>query len=104
MRALLAQVGEFYEGFDSELGRFVETPPDRAQRLNVTHGCVTHIDFGALRSGSKRPAYGLGGAAPVVPGFFLGGAGIHPGGGVTGLPGRIVAQRVMRYLKGGRRS
>ncbi|MEA3178796.1 MAG: hypothetical protein QOI59_2319 [Gammaproteobacteria bacterium] len=100
MRSLLAQVGEFYEGFDSELGRFVETPSDRAQRLNVTRGCVTHIDFGALRSGNKRPAYGLGGAAPVVPGFFLGGAGIHPGGGVTGLPGRIAAQRVMRYLKG----
>ena len=44
-------------------------------------------------------AYGLGGAEPVVPGLFLGGAGIHPGGGVTGLPGRITAERVVRYLK-----
>jgi phytoene dehydrogenase-like protein len=31
--------------------------------------------------------------------LFLGGAGIHPGGGVTGLPGRITAERVVRYLK-----
>jgi phytoene dehydrogenase-like protein len=99
MRSLIAQIGEFYEGLESEIGRFVEAPPDRAKRLNVSHGCVTHIDFGALRSGNKRPAYGLGGADPVVPGLFLGGAGIHPGGGVTGLPGRITAERVVRYLK-----
>jgi phytoene dehydrogenase-like protein len=99
MASVIAQISEFYEGFDSEIGRFVEAPPDRAARLNVTNGCVTHIDFAASRSGSKRPAYGLGGSGPVVPGFFLGGAGIHPGGGVSGLPGKIAAHRVLRYLK-----
>jgi len=99
MDSVIAHVSEFYEGFDSEIGRFVEAPPDRAARLNVTNGCVTHIDFASSRAGSKRPAYGLGGPAPVVPGFFLGGAGIHPGGGVSGLPGRIAAQRVLRHLK-----
>jgi phytoene dehydrogenase-like protein len=99
MASVIAQISEFYEGFDSEIGRFVEAPPDRAARLNVTNGCVTHIDFAASRSGSKRPAYGLGGPGPVVPGFFLGGAGIHPGGGVSGLPGKIAAHRVLRYLK-----
>jgi phytoene dehydrogenase-like protein len=99
MASILAQVGEFYEGFEHEIGRFVETPPDRAKRLNLTNGCVTHIDFAASRMGLKRPAYGLGGPKPVVPGFFLGGAGIHPPGGVTGVPGRTAAERVARYLK-----
>lgn len=99
MKSVIAHIGEFYEGFDSEIGRFVEAPPDRAARLNVTHGCVTHIDFAASRSGSKRPAFGLGGSEPIVPGFFLGGAGIHPGGGVSGLPGKIAARRVLRYSK-----
>jgi phytoene dehydrogenase-like protein len=99
MDSVMAQIGEFYEGFDSEIGRFVEAPPDRAARLNVTNGCVTHIDFASSRSGSKRPAFGLGGSTPIVPGFFLGGAGIHPGGGVSGLPGRITAHRVLRHLK-----
>jgi len=99
MKSVLAQLSEFYEGFDSEIGRFVEAPPDRAARLNVTNGCVTHIDFAASRSGSKRPAFGLGGPEPIVPGFFLGGAGIHPGGGVSGLPGKIAAHRVLRHLK-----
>jgi phytoene dehydrogenase-like protein len=99
MDTVIAHVSEFYEGFESEIGRFVETPQDRAVRLNVTNGCVTHIDFASSRAGAKRPAYGLGGPAPVVPGFFLGGAGIHPGGGVSGLPGRIAENRVLRHLK-----
>lgn len=99
MNSIIAHISEFYEGFESEVGRFVEAPPDRAHRLNVTHGCVTHIDFAASRSGTKRPAFGLGGPKPVVPGFFLGGAGIHPGGGVSGLPGSITARRVERYLR-----
>jgi phytoene dehydrogenase-like protein len=99
MDSVIAQLSEFYEGFDSEIGRFVEAPPDRAVRLNVTNGCVTHIDFASSRSGSKRPAFELGGSTPIVPGFFLGGAGIHPGGGVSGLPGRIAAHRVLRHLK-----
>jgi phytoene dehydrogenase-like protein len=33
-----------------------------------------------------------------VAGFYLGGAGIHPGGGINGLPGRIAARRVQRFL------
>ncbi|MDB5424246.1 MAG: NAD(P)/FAD-dependent oxidoreductase, partial [Phenylobacterium sp.] len=83
---------------DAELGRWFETCPERAERANVTLGCVTHVDFGALRSGARRPAVGLGGPEPLVPGFFLGGAGIHPGGGVSGGPGRLVSQRVQAYL------
>jgi phytoene dehydrogenase-like protein len=99
MDSIIAQLSEYYEGFDHEVGRFVEAPSDRAERLNVTNGCVTHIDFASSRSGNKRPALGLGGPEPVVPGFFIGGAGIHPGGGVSGLPGRITARRVERHLK-----
>ncbi|KJS08503.1 MAG: beta-carotene ketolase [Gammaproteobacteria bacterium BRH_c0] len=99
MQTIMAQVNEFYDGFDAEVGRFVESPIDRQKRVNITNGCVTHIDFAASRSGLKRPAYGLGGPKPVVPGFFLGGASIHPGGGVTGLPGKITSDRVKHYLK-----
>ena len=99
MDSIKAQISEFYDGFDKEIGRFVEAPPDRAERVNATNGCVVHIDFSASRAGGKRPAHGLGGPKPVVPGFFLGGSGIHPGGGLTGLPGKITAERVTRYLK-----
>jgi phytoene dehydrogenase-like protein len=96
--AIIARASEYYSGFEGELGRWVETCPDRAVRANLTRGCVTHVDFGAQRTGAKRPAVGLGGPQPLAPGFFLGGAGIHPGGGVSGGPGRLVAKRVLDYL------
>jgi phytoene dehydrogenase-like protein len=97
--AIVARAAEFYEGFESEIGRVFETCPDRAKRLNVTDGCVTHVDFGSYRSGKRRPAEGLGGMESILPGFFLSGAGAAPGGGVSGLPGTFAAQRVTRYLK-----
>ncbi|HEX2794922.1 MAG TPA: FAD-dependent oxidoreductase, partial [Croceicoccus sp.] len=99
MGDLIEQMSEFYEGFQNEVGRFVETPREREKRLNVTNGCVTHIDFGSLRSGINRPATGFGGPKPPVTGLYIGGAGAHPGGGISGIPGRIAAQRVQRYLR-----
>jgi phytoene dehydrogenase-like protein len=99
MTSIIAQLSEFYDGFDAEIGRFVETAREREIRLNATNGCVTHIDFGAMRTGTNRPATGFGGPKPVVPGLFLGGAGTHPGGGVSGIPGQIAARRVRRFLK-----
>lgn len=99
MDIVMATISEYYDGFQHEIGRFVESPRDREQRVNVTNGCVTHIDFAASRTGSKRPGPGLGGHKPIAPGFFIGGAGIHPGGGVSGLPGRISAGRVDRWLR-----
>ena len=78
MTDLIAQMSDYYDGFDTEVGRFVETPRDREKRLNVTNGCVTHIDFGSLRSGQNRPATGFGSPTPAVPGLYIGGAGADP--------------------------
>lgn len=96
---VIDQASEYMSGLkDQEIGRRVEASPDLAARLNVHNGCVVHIDTGTTRSGTMRPAYGLGGDTLPVAGLFLGGAGIHPGGGINGLPGRIAAGRVKRFL------
>ncbi len=81
-----------------EIGRCMEVARDWEKRLNLHNGCVIHIDTCTTRSGGMRPAAGLGGDRLPVEGLFLGGAGIHPGGGVNGMPGRLAAARVKRYL------
>ena len=97
---VIDQTEDYLPGIkDLEIGRRMEAAPDFASRLNLPNGCVVHIDTGATRSSTMRPAFGLGGDTLPVAGLFLGGAGIHPGGGVSGLPGRIAAGRVKRYLK-----
>lgn len=96
---VIDQASDYMTGLkEYEIGRRVEASPDLAARLNVHNGCVVHIDTGATRSGAMRPAFGLGGETLPVAGLFFGGAGIHPGGGINGLPGRIAAGRVKRYL------
>jgi phytoene dehydrogenase-like protein len=37
-----------------------------------------------------------------LPGLYLAAAGAHPGGGVTGLPGKGAAAAVLADLKAGR--
>ncbi len=107
--AIRAQVGQqvidqasgYMDGLkEFEIGRRVEAAPDLAARLNVHRGCVVHIDTSTTRSSLMRPAPGLGGDTLPIAGLFLGGAGIHPGGGINGLPGRIAAGRVNRFLAG----
>ena len=72
--------------------------PDFTARLNTVNGCVVHIDTTTMRSSTMRPAQGLGGDTLPVQGLYLGSAGIHPGGGVNGMAGRLAASRVNRYL------
>jgi len=97
---ILAKLGKYIGPLDeAEIGRLVETPEELGARLRVRNGCVTHIDMGLMRSGPLRPTIGLGTGKTPLDGLVLGGSGMHPGGGVTGLPGRTAAIRAKRYLK-----
>lgn len=81
-----------------EIGRRIETADQLEERLKVPGGSYVHVDVNLLRSGSMRPAAGLSGKLPIS-GFFLGNAGGPGGGGVSGVPGSIAANRVKRFLK-----
>jgi phytoene dehydrogenase-like protein len=95
-KALVSKAGEFYDGLDLEVGRWVENAPQRSQRLGVTNGAIYHTDLSAFRVGPLRPALGLSGYRTPVDGLFLGGAGSHPCPCVTALPGRLAAAEVIR--------
>jgi phytoene dehydrogenase-like protein len=79
-----------------ELGRFVETSADLAARTGAVNGCIYHVDHLPTRMGPLRPAFGAGGYRTPLPGLYLGSAGCHPGGGVSGLPGRLCAAAVLK--------
>ncbi len=96
-QGLVSLAAKYYDGIEQlEIGRWVETPEDFAQRLRVTNGCLYHTDFSTFRLGPMRPAAGLSGYRTPVKGLYLGGAGSHPSPGITGLPGRLAAQEVLR--------
>jgi phytoene dehydrogenase-like protein len=98
--SVLGKLGKYVQPLEqAEIGRIVETPEDLGTRLNARNGCITHLDMGMYNSGPLRPTVGLGLGRTPLEGLFLGGSGTHPGGGVSGLPGRTAAQRVTRWLR-----
>lgn len=78
----------------SVVGRQVLSPAD----LEVVHGLPGgHADHGeqSLDQLLCRPAPECAGHATPLPGLFLGSMGSWPGGGVTGLPGRLAARALL---------
>ena len=71
---------------------YLITPESMADRFGLTAGHMHHTDMTLDQVLSQRPAPGW----TPVEGLYLGGSGCHPGGGVTGLPGRNAAMAVLK--------
>ncbi|MCX2930681.1 NAD(P)/FAD-dependent oxidoreductase [Mycobacterium sp. CVI_P3] len=98
-RRLVEKVEQFTPEFSAlTIGPFVETAQDIAVRTGAVNGCIYHIDNVPTRLGPMRPAAGTGGYRTPVDGLYLGSASVHPGGGVSGLPGRHCAEVVLKDL------
>jgi phytoene dehydrogenase-like protein len=101
---ILANASRYFDGIaELEIGRQVLTNVEMASQGNATGGNMTHVDMVLGRAGPLRPARGLAGYATPVDGLYLGAAGCHPGGGITGGPGYVSARTVLRDLRRGDR-
>jgi phytoene dehydrogenase-like protein len=98
---LLARVLDRLERFDPGIRDQVEvvdvwTPLDLERRMGLSGGHLSHGEEGLDQLFFMRPAPELARYATPVPGYFLGGAGSHPGGGLTGMPGWLAAGTLLR--------
>jgi phytoene dehydrogenase-like protein len=97
---LVAKVSEVAPRLNElEIGRYVETSADLAVRTGAVNGSIYHVDHLPTRLGPLRPTLGTGRYRTPVPGLYLGSAGCHPGGGVSGLPGKLCAATVVKDLR-----
>jgi phytoene dehydrogenase-like protein len=71
------------------------TPRDIEREFNVTGGHWHHGELTIDQSFMMRPVHGTAQYDTPVEGLFLCGAAAHPGGGITGLPGRNAARRIL---------
>jgi phytoene dehydrogenase-like protein len=93
--AIMGSVTQHLDGFDAEIGRIETSPADFGDQFATPNGSYFHVDMTPLRLAMNRPAPGLGGYRSPVRGYFHAGAGSHPGGGVSGWPGRLAAQTAL---------
>ncbi len=77
------------------VGGLVMDPSEIEERYGVTGGHILHGEQ-ALDQMLVRPAPECSGYATPVPGLWICGGGVHPGGGLTGGPGFLAAQAMLR--------
>ncbi len=80
---------------DCIVGGELLTPLDLEQQYRVTGGHWHHAEFALDNWWMNRPTYGASQYSTPVPGFYLCGAGAHPGGGIMGAAGRNAARAIM---------
>jgi phytoene dehydrogenase-like protein len=84
------------------LARQVLTPLDLERTYGLTEGNIFHGDLRLEQLFFMRPVPGWAQYRTPIRGLYLCGAGAHPGGGVTGAPGRNAARQALRDWKKGR--
>jgi phytoene dehydrogenase-like protein len=72
------------------------SPADLESRFGLIGGDIFHGALGLDQLWAARPALGYGDYRTPIRGLYLCGAGAHPGGGVSGLPGHNAAHRILR--------
>jgi phytoene dehydrogenase-like protein len=95
-KLVLGSVERYMSGLELEIGRVVTSPADLEERYGAPGGCYFHVDMTPFRALKNRPGRGLGGYTTPVEGYYLAGAGSHPGGGVSGWPGRLAAETALK--------
>ncbi|MFZ0297281.1 MAG: NAD(P)/FAD-dependent oxidoreductase [Candidatus Sulfotelmatobacter sp.] len=83
------------------VARQVLTPLDLERTYGLTEGNIFHGDLRLEQLFFMRPVPGWAQYRTPIRGLYLCGAGAHPGGGVTGAPGRNAAMQVLRDWKKG---
>ena len=83
----------------SVLGRRILTPLDLEREFGLVGGDIFHGALSLDQLFSARPVLGHGNYRMPVRGLYLCGAGAHPGGGVTGIPGRNAAREILRDVR-----
>jgi phytoene dehydrogenase-like protein len=80
----------------SILGILALSPFDLEQRFGLPSGDIFHGALGLDQLWAARPLLGYGDYRTCIKGLYLCGSGAHPGGGVTGLPGRNCSAVMLR--------
>jgi phytoene dehydrogenase-like protein len=70
-------------------------PPDLEEIYALPKGHLHHGEHALDQLLFLRPTQHLSNYATPVDGLFLGGSGSHPGGGITGMPGRLGAKTAL---------
>ena len=85
------------------VAREVVTPLDLERDYGLSGRHPMHLEAGLDQWFAWRPLLGYARYRMPLDGLYLCGSGAHPGGGVTGIPGRNAAKAILADLRTARR-
>jgi len=84
---------------ESIVARQVITPLDLEEKYGLGGGHIHHGEMSVDQLFAFRPLIGWARYRTPIDGLYLCGAGTHPGGGVTGMPGANASREIIKDLK-----
>jgi len=94
---VISQLGQYSPNLKSLVVDYeLLTPRDIEEDFCAVQGHWHHGELSIHQSFMMRPLHGAAQYDTPIEKLFLCGAGSHPGGGLTGLPGRNAAKRVLK--------
>ena len=105
VKSVIAAIDHHAPGFASSVQHAdATTPADLESELGIPGGHPYHGELSMDQLLYMRPIAGWYDHRTPVDGLYLGGPGCHPGGGITGIPGKNAAERLGADWKSGRLS
>ena len=83
----------------SVIARKILSPLDLERDFGLVGGDIFHGCLSLDQLYSARPALGHADYRSPVPGLYMCGSSAHPGGGVSGLPGRNAAREIVKDFR-----
>jgi phytoene dehydrogenase-like protein len=94
---IFATVDSYAPNFlTSVVGYCALSPIDLEENLGLAGGDIFHAALGLDQLWAARLVLGYGDYRTPLKSLYLCGAGAHPGGGVTGIPGHNAAREMLR--------
>lgn len=94
---MIDTVNKFAPNFKaSVIARQIHSPLDLERKFGLVGGDIFHGKLSLNQLFSARPVLGYGNYRTPINGLFQCGAGTHPGGGVTGIPGHNAAMEILK--------
>jgi phytoene dehydrogenase-like protein len=83
----------------SVLGRVSLSPVDLEEKFGLMGGDIMHGQMSLDQLWATRPILGHASYRAPITNLYMCGAGTHPGGGVSGLPGHNAAREILNNKK-----
>ncbi len=84
---------------DSIIGKMILSPKDLEKKFGLVDGDIMHGKMTLDQMWAARPILNYGDYRGPIKNLYMCGSGTHPGGGVTGMPGKNAAKEILNDFK-----